>query len=400
MNRTVTRPLPWAGRLAQPWLLLWRRLPLLDRWLFQELIGPLIFGVAAFTAVSLSVGAVFELVRRVAESGLPIDVALQVLLLELPSFLVLSFPMATLMATLLSYSKLSGNSELTALRSVGVPTWRMVVPALVIALVMTVLTFSFNEAIVPRTMVQAKATLNRAIGRAVAGEEKDNVLYSKFGTVTAKDGSEQKGLTHFFYAQRFNKGVMEDVTLLDLSRANQRVLLRADRAIWNEEEAEWEFQDGQVFVVPSDEDAPATAADFQRYQYPLGAEPLRAAKLPKDSTSLTIGQARTAERLLRESGDAQGARKMRVRIQEKVSFPAVCLVFGLMGSSLGARPQSRHSRSQGFGLTVLLIFGYYVLAFTFSSLGVKGTLPPLVTAWLPVVIGLGVGGVLLRQASR
>ena len=170
MTRSVTRPLPWTGRLAQPWLLLWRRLPLLDRWLFQELIGPLIFGVAAFTAVSLSVGAVFELVRRVAESGLPIDVALQVLLLELPSFLVLSFPMATLMATLLSYSKLSGNSELTALRSVGVPTWRMVVPALVIALVMTVLTFSFNEAIVPRTMVQAKATLNRAIGRAVAGE--------------------------------------------------------------------------------------------------------------------------------------------------------------------------------------------------------------------------------------
>jgi lipopolysaccharide export system permease protein len=49
---------------------------------------------------------------------------------------------------------------------------------------------------------------------------------------------------------------------------------------------------------------------------------------------------------------------------------------------------------------VLLIFGYYVLAFTFSSLGVKGTLPPLVTAWLPVAIGLGAGGLLLRQASR
>jgi lipopolysaccharide export system permease protein len=91
---------------------------------------------------------------------------------------------------------------------------------------------------------------------------------------------------------------------------------------------------------------------------------------------------------------------MSVRIQEKFAFPAVCLVFGLMGSSLGARPQSRHSRSQGFGLTVLLIFGYYVLAFTFSSLGVKGTLPPVVTAWLPVLIGLGVGGSLLRQASR
>ncbi|MFZ9690291.1 MAG: LptF/LptG family permease, partial [Phycisphaerales bacterium] len=74
----------------------------------------LLFGIAAFTAVSLSVGVVFELVRRVAESGLPLLAAVQVLVLRLPGFLVLSFPMATLMATLLAFSRLSGSSELTA----------------------------------------------------------------------------------------------------------------------------------------------------------------------------------------------------------------------------------------------------------------------------------------------
>ena len=105
-------------------------LPLMDRWLIAELVGPLLFGIAAFTAVSLSVGVVFELVRKVAEAGLPLTAAMQVLGLRLPGFLVLSFPMATLMATLLAYSRLSGNSELTALRSVGVSTKRMVAPAL------------------------------------------------------------------------------------------------------------------------------------------------------------------------------------------------------------------------------------------------------------------------------
>ena len=94
----------------------------MDRWLLQELIGPLLFGIAAFTAVSLSVGVVFELVRRVAESGLPLLAAMNVLGLRLPGFLVLSFPMATLMASLLAYSRLSGSSELTALRSIGVST--------------------------------------------------------------------------------------------------------------------------------------------------------------------------------------------------------------------------------------------------------------------------------------
>jgi lipopolysaccharide export system permease protein len=324
----------------------------------------------------------------------------QVLLLELPSFLVLSFPMATLMATLLTYSKLSGNSELTALRSIGVATWRMVLPAISLALLMTLLTFGFNEAVVPHTLLQAKATLNRAIGRAVTGEQNDRITYSRYGDIELKDGSTEKVLTHFFYAQRFNKGVMEDVTLLDLSRPGQRLMLTAQRAIWNPVEAQWEFLDGHVYVVGDDADAPNTTAAFQRYLYPLGSEPIAVAKLPKDANALTIGQARTAERLLRESGDAKGARKLRVRIQEKFAFPAVCLVFGLMGSSLGVRPSSRRSRSQGFGLSVLLIFGYYLVAFSFSSVGVKGLLPPLLSAWSPVLIGLLIGAGLLQRASR
>ena len=143
----------------------WRDLPLLDRWLLMELLGPLLFGIAAFTAVSLSVGVVFELVRRVAESGLPVLEALKVLLLRLPSFLVLSFPMATLMATLLAYSRLSGSSELTALRSVGVSTRRMVLPAMALALAMTLLTFVFNDVIVPRANLAATISLQRALGK-------------------------------------------------------------------------------------------------------------------------------------------------------------------------------------------------------------------------------------------
>ena len=126
-GQSILRP------LLRPLLGPWRRLPLLDRWLLGELIAPLLFGIAAFTAVSLSVGVVFELVRRVAESGLPVWIALQVLGYRLPSFLVLSFPMATLMATLLAYSRLSSGSELTALRSIGVSTRRMVAPALAMA---------------------------------------------------------------------------------------------------------------------------------------------------------------------------------------------------------------------------------------------------------------------------
>ncbi len=388
----MATPIRWMPRL-------WRRLPLLDRWLLGELVGPLLFGIAAFTAVSLSVGVVFELVRRVAESGLPLWAAVQVLLMNLPAFMVLAFPMATLMATLLAYSRLSGNSELTALRSVGVSTRRMVVPALALALLMSLITFMFNDVIVPRANIAAANTLNRALGQAIATETADDTLYSRFGDLSQPDGQIGKGLAQLFYARRFENGQMKDVTVIDFSRVGQRQMLMARTGIWNPQAGMWEFRDGRLVSV-DESGGQTTSAEFDRYLYPLGRGPEDVATLPTDANQMTVAQARRAERLLAEANNIKEARRLRVRIQEKFAFPAICLVFGLLGSSLGVRPNSRTSRSQGFGISVLLIFGYYLMSFIFSSLGVKGTLWPVVSAWMPVVIGLGAGGWLLRQASR
>ena len=57
----------------------WKKIPLLDRWLLGELLPPLLFAIAAFTVVSLSVGVVFELIRRIVESGLSFQIAINVL---------------------------------------------------------------------------------------------------------------------------------------------------------------------------------------------------------------------------------------------------------------------------------------------------------------------------------
>ena len=375
-----------------------KRLPLIDRWLLSELVGPLLFGIAAFTAVSLSVGVVFELVRRIAESGLPIIAAIQVLVLRLPGFLVLAFPMATLMATLLAYSRLSGSSELTALRSLGVKTWRIVIPALALALLMSALTFCFNDLIVPRSNLLATNTLEKALGKALTNERGDNILYSRFGRIEMDEGETRRALTHLFYSRMFRRGEMIDVTLLDFSRPGQRQMLTAKRGKWNEKESMWEFMDGRV-VSLDEKTGVTTSALFESYFYPLTRDVIEVAKLPTDASTMTVGQALRAERLLNEAGNQKEARRIRVRIQEKFAFPAICFVFGLIGSSLGVRPHARTSRSQGFGISVLLIFGYYLMSFIFSSLGLTGALTPFLSAWLPVLIGLGAGALLLRRSS-
>ncbi len=374
-----------------------RRIPLLDRWLFGELIGPLLFAIAMFTVLAITVGALFELVRLISEKNLPVLIATQVLLQRLPSFLVLSFPMATLFATLLAYGRLSSNSELTALRSVGVTSTRMIVPALVLAFVMTNLTFLFNDVLVPRSNRSAELTLSSALGSAIASGG-DDIIYSRFGRLEQPDGSSKKGLVQLFYAGKFRDGTMIKVTLLDFSRVGFTQMLQAESAEWNQQEAKWEFMNGQILTLtPS---GSTTSADFDRYMYPLSAAPIRIAKLPKDARNMTVSEALQAEQLLQNSGDLKGARKLQVRIQEKFTFPMACLVFGLIGASLGAKPNNRTNRGQGFALSIVMILTYYLLASSFSALGVQGTLTPILAAWSPIIICLGGGGFLLRQASR
>ena len=375
-----------------------RRIPLLDRWLFSELIGPLLFAIAMFTVLAITEGALFELVRLISEKNLPVLIATQVLLQRLPSFLVLSFPMATLFATLLAYGRLSSNSELTALRSVGVTATRMIIPALMLALVMSSLTFLFNDVLVPRSNRLAEVTLSSALGKAISTEKGNNIIYPRFGRVEEPDGSSSKGLLQLFYASRFQDGIMTRVTLLDFSRAGFTQMLLAERGQWNEQEAKWEFLNGQILTLtPS---GSTTSADFDRYLYPLSAAPIRIAQLPKDARNMTVAEALQAEQLLQNSGDLKGARKLQVRIQEKFTFPMACLVFGLIGASLGAKPNNRTNRGQGFALSIVMILTYYLLASSFSALGVKGTLTPILAAWSPIMICLGGGGFLLRQASR
>jgi lipopolysaccharide export system permease protein len=57
-------------------------------------------------------------------------------------------------------------------------------------------------------------------------------------------------------------------------------------------------------------------------------------------------------------------------------------------------------RSQSFGLSIILILIYYILSFSFSSLGVKGIINPFFAAWSPVFLSMLGGGFLLKQASK
>ena len=376
-------------------------IPLIDRWLLGQLLPPMLFAIGAFTAVSLSVGIMFDLVRKIVEFGLPFQVALKVLILKLPGFLVLSFPMSMLLATLLAYGKLSSNSELLALKSLGIANRRIIFPAVLLSIFMTFLTFTFNDSLVPLSNRVAENTMRSSLGKAISSEEGKHIMFSRYGSQVDKSNkisNSNENLTHIFYAKYFRNNFMEEVILIDFSRIGIEQILKAEKGEFDQNKNLWIFYDGRLTITQDSGDI--SFINFNEYKYPLGEGPRELAKVPSDANDMTVRQAIKAESLYRQAGNNKEARRMRVRIQEKFTLPTACIVFGLIGSGFGVRSISRSSKSQGFGLSVLMIFGYYLLSFFSSSLGVKGILNPVLAAWAPVFLSISLSIFLLRRVSK
>ena len=309
--------------------------------------------------------------------------------------------MAVLLSTLLSYGKLSANSELLALRSLGITTTRIIAPAIAISIFMTGLTFYFNDNLVPNSNKLAESTLRSGIGSSFnQGKSKNNIIFTRKGSRIDSANKQTKintFLTHIFYASRFENNIMREVTVLDFSRENIKQILTARSAIFDKNSSSWIFKDGSI--LSTDPKGQTTSIKFKQYMYPFVEGPLDLAKVPKDASDMSLKEALEAERIYKKIGDLKQIRKIQVRIQEKFTLPCACLVFGLIGSILGCKSNLRSSKSQGFGLSVLLILAYYVMSFISSSFGVKGLLPPIIAAWFPVVSSLSVGFYFLRRNS-
>ena len=152
-------------KVSQDWL---PKLSIMDRYLVVQMLTPFVFGVGAFSSVILAIGSLFELIRLITDSGLSVLTAFQIFAYQIPGFMVYSFPMSVLLATLLSYSRMSGDGETTALRSCGVSAYRLVLPALVLSLFVTGMTYVFNEAIVPAANWQSRMPVVLMVKRCMS----------------------------------------------------------------------------------------------------------------------------------------------------------------------------------------------------------------------------------------
>jgi lipopolysaccharide export system permease protein len=370
----------------------------MDRYIATELVPPFLFGVGAFSSVGVAVGTLFDLVRKVTESGLLLGIAVKVLLLKMPEFIVYAFPMSTLLAALMTYSRFSSDSELIALRSCGISIYRLVVPAIVLSFIVTGMTFLFNELVVPAANYEASITLDQALKSDKPIFNEENVFFPEYRQEKQANGDTTKILTRLVYAEQFDGQRLKKLTILDWSREGISQIVTAESAVWNSDEKTGEFFNGTIYLVSPDASY-RSILRFEHQQLQLSKAPLDLANKGRDYDEMNIAQSLEYLKVVRISRDDKKTRKLEVRIQQKMSFPFVCVVFGLAGAALGTRPQ-RTGRATSFGVSVVVIFSYYLLSFVTGALGQTAILSPFMAAWLPNFLGLGAGGLLVIRAGK
>jgi lipopolysaccharide export system permease protein len=374
------------------------RLSVMDRYIATELTLPFLFGVGAFSSIGVSVGAVFDMIRRIAEYGLSAGLALQIVLLKLPEFVAYSFPMSVLLATLITYSRLSSDSELVALRGCGVSVYRLVLPAIVLCCIVTGMTFALNEMVVPAANYRAAVTLAQAFDEAKPSFREENIVYQDYEQVREKDGDADYELKRIFYARRFDGTTMKGLTVLDFSRQGLAQIISAQSADWDFSKGLWHFYNGTIYAVSSDGSF-RSIATFKDQELRLPRQPFDIASRNREPSEMNIAEMMDYLRLIEPTGNQKKILELQVRLQQKFAIPFICIAFGLVGAALGTQLR-KTGRATGFAISIVIIFGYYLCIVTTGAIAQVGLIPPFLGAWIPNLFGLISGTFLLIRASR
>jgi len=370
------------------------KLSILDRYLLTQLIIFFIFSVSLFATVGVTIGTVSELTYKINEHNLPINIAILVFLLKIPEYTAYALPIGTLLTTLLVYGRLNSDRELIAFRSAGISLYRIITPAIAFSILITGITFFFSELVVPAANYQTTLLQNPFLGETEFTLQRKDIFYPEYqDTIT-----NNRQLKRLYYAEKFDGQQLINMTIMTWSQDKLNQIITAKYAQWDNEQKLWQLNEGQTEnLTDSLISTDITQFDYQEMSLP--ATFFELVKVKRRPEEMNLQQATTYLNLIAQSSSFKNIQLLQVRIQQKMAFPSICLVFAMVGATLGAA-YSTINKSQGFGLCVVIVFSYYLLGFVTGSLGVIGIVSPFLAAWTPNFLVLGVSGYLLKSINN
>lgn len=340
----------------------------------------LIFVLAA--PLLFILGDVTDNLDRYLERDLSIGTMSVGYLYFFPRFMLWSFPIAALLATVFTIYPMTTHREIMAAKAGGISFYRLIFPLLLVGMAFTGIGLVLSQ-LVPAANQRAAEVLGERERRQ---EWRSNFVY----ITDAGESLAARRLTS-------SDGTMLGVTLQNFPRngGDPTLHVLADRAVWDAEEGHWTFMNAWVRHIYPDGTEDANQVDEYRPEH-FSEAPEDLLETVRDEEEMTYAELRTlADRILRSGGDPG---RVLTKREQQLAIPVATLVIILFGAPLSTSSR-RGGTAYGVGISLATTILYLMLFRVAAAMGYAGTLSPLVAAWLPNLLFL-VGGLFLLTRVR
>lgn len=354
-------------------------LSVLSHYMERRFTAVLLTALLAFILVFIVVDLV-ENVDRFIDRKTPIQDVVRYYLFYIPYIVILTLPVAMLIAVLFSVGNLARYNELTAMKASGLSLYRILFPVLRLAFLISLMAMIFGETIVPET--NARYLDIKRGTRQPSPAQRDNIFL--------QDRNEKVIFVHHYDAEQRTG---QEISIQQYQGNTLRRRIDAESMIWTDEG--WILQNATVREFSGDQE---NITRFQTLNSPfltlLPQDFARPKRNPEEMGYFELSD--YIRRIQRAGGDA---RRWLVDLQLKISFPFANFIIVLFGAPL-ASTRKRTGKALSFGLSLFICFIYYSGVKAGQVLGREELLPPLLAAWVPNLLFMVLGVLLFAKAHK
>lgn len=358
-------------------------------YILKEILPIFFIGLMVFTLILL-MDKILKLIEMIVTKGVSLSQIFMLLLFISPSFLIFTIPMAVLLGTLLSFGRLSGDSEVTAFKASGMSLYQLFLPVSIFSIIATILTTFLVFYGLPWGNRGFKAMLFLMAQSKADIEIKERVFNDVFdGLVVYVDkvpirGKKMEGI--LIYDER-------DATKINTIFAREGFLVSNPSS----QEVTLRLTNGDIHRFEPRANI-YQKAQFDTYDLRLELAKVFTAmgrKLREHEMSIDD----IKEKIEKKKGIGEDTIPLEVEIQKRYAIPFSCIVFALIGVPLGIQPR-RSGRSHGFVFSILILLAYYISLSASEILALQQTLPTFLAGWASNFLFGGLGLYLLVRAAN
>lgn len=368
---------------------------IISRYLASSFILPFLVGLLFFISFLLTF-QIFRLTSLVINKGVPITMIFELLGHIAISFIPMAMPLASLFAMIFAMNKLSGDSEIIVMRSVGFTRLRLYIPFFLISCFVALLTYSLNYSIIPHSKREFKKALILLTSSGFLADIKGGEFFTSIpGLTIYADQVENKGteLHNVFINLRNEKREEENIVV-----AKSGELLKINPNKWGHASLRLRLFDGNI-LKKTGADGKMEKILFEKYEFPLSEGEISSGLVTKRSMKTNdelfkqlVEENNKLSRQKRKSAKWLDVRdsvlKTEIEICERFNTPLLCVLFVFLGLGLGIQ-RTRGASLNAIAVSFIVLAVYYTIYFTAVGMAHKDVIPSYIAVFMPSVLTLG-----------